>query len=230
MTALLATTGDPIRMFEYTSDAPFARSSFVVRQAKSGGHHPSLKVVSPGVSSLPHILSPVLRAPNVPGSFFSITNQGAGPERWIARQFVVRREDAELRCHALFRHYMRGSGLGHVDGGDAADRAQSAARCTLSLGCKHDGHLLRRRGRVVESVWPVETRTQHDPLQDAPAKTSHPQTACPRLLRVTFNSSNLNYMGTSPHGRTESPGAPVSCAPFPHSSTLRGRQARRDRG
>jgi len=52
MTELLATTGDSLRVFEYTSDAPLATSSFVGRQPSSGGHRLSLKAALSGVSPL----------------------------------------------------------------------------------------------------------------------------------------------------------------------------------
>lgn len=51
-TELLATTGDSLRVFEYTSDAPLASSSYVGRQPSGGGHRLSLKAALSGVSSL----------------------------------------------------------------------------------------------------------------------------------------------------------------------------------
>jgi len=64
MTELLATTGDSLRVFEYTSDAPLVTSSFVGRQPSSGGHRLSLKAALSGVSTLS--FSPEGRVPNVP--------------------------------------------------------------------------------------------------------------------------------------------------------------------
>ena len=51
-TELLATTGDSLRVFEYTSDAPLASSSYVGRQPSGGGHRLSLKAALSGVSAL----------------------------------------------------------------------------------------------------------------------------------------------------------------------------------
>lgn len=51
-TELLATTGDSLRVFEYTSDAPLASSSYVGRQPSGGGHRLSLKASLSGVSVL----------------------------------------------------------------------------------------------------------------------------------------------------------------------------------
>ena len=65
MTELLATTGDSLRIFEYTSDAPIASSSFVGRQASSGGHRLSLKAALSGVR--PSLTYSSRRAPNRPG-------------------------------------------------------------------------------------------------------------------------------------------------------------------
>jgi DDB1- and CUL4-associated factor 7 len=64
MTELLATTGDSLRVFEYTSDAPLVASSFVGRQPSSGGHRLSLKAALSGVSFL--LFFPEGRVPNVP--------------------------------------------------------------------------------------------------------------------------------------------------------------------
>ncbi|KAH9166238.1 WD40 repeat-like protein [Lactarius sanguifluus] len=50
-TELLATTGDSLRVFEYTSDAPLASSSYVGRQPSGGGHRLSLKAALSGVTS-----------------------------------------------------------------------------------------------------------------------------------------------------------------------------------
>lgn len=52
MTELLATTGDSLRVFEYTSDAPTVTSSFVGRQPSSGGHRLSLKAALSGQSKV----------------------------------------------------------------------------------------------------------------------------------------------------------------------------------
>ena len=51
-TELLATTGDSLRVFEYTSDAPLTSSSYVGRQPSGGGHRLSLKAALSGVSAL----------------------------------------------------------------------------------------------------------------------------------------------------------------------------------
>jgi hypothetical protein len=52
MTELLATTGDSLRIFEYTSDAPLTSSSYVGRQPSGGGHRLSLKAALSGVSTV----------------------------------------------------------------------------------------------------------------------------------------------------------------------------------
>ncbi|KAI9437571.1 WD40-repeat-containing domain protein [Lactarius indigo] len=51
-TELLATTGDSLRVFEYTSDAPLASSSYVGRQPSGGGHRLSLKAALSGQSKV----------------------------------------------------------------------------------------------------------------------------------------------------------------------------------
>ena len=61
-TELLATTGDSLRVFEYTSDAPLASSSYVGRQPSGGGHRLSLKASLSGVSVV-YLLSKRRRNP-----------------------------------------------------------------------------------------------------------------------------------------------------------------------
>lgn len=48
-TELLATTGDALRVWEYTSDNPPAISSYVGRQPTSGAHSLTLKTALSGV-------------------------------------------------------------------------------------------------------------------------------------------------------------------------------------
>lgn len=55
---LLATTGDALRVWEYSSDAPQTLSSFVGRPPTSSGHRLALKVALSGVRTAAHCLPP----------------------------------------------------------------------------------------------------------------------------------------------------------------------------
>jgi WD repeat-containing protein 68 len=50
-TELLATTGDALRVWEYSSDAPPSTSGYVGRQSTSGTHTLALKTALSGVCS-----------------------------------------------------------------------------------------------------------------------------------------------------------------------------------
>jgi len=168
MTELLATTGDSLRVFEYTSDAPIASSSFVGRQPSSGGHRLSLKAALSGVRpSHTPLYAELPTGRTLP----STAIQGTGPERRGAtHQFFVEREDAEPRGHVLNRHDMYSLEFGHVNGGDAAHRARPRG-VRRRVVAQFDRYLrLSRRRRLSARVRPTQPRTQHDPLRDAPAK------------------------------------------------------------
>jgi DDB1- and CUL4-associated factor 7 len=51
-TELLATTGDALRVWEYTSDVPQAASSYVGRSPATGGHRLTVKTALAGVSTI----------------------------------------------------------------------------------------------------------------------------------------------------------------------------------
>ena len=83
-TELLATTGDSLRVFEYTSDAPLTSSSFVGRQPNGGGHRLSLKAALSGVSALFTHTPPLLFAEKTLPTPQRLAIESTGPERRCA--------------------------------------------------------------------------------------------------------------------------------------------------
>jgi WD repeat-containing protein 68 len=60
-TELLATTGDALRVWEYSSDSPPSISGYVGRQPSSGGHSLTLKTALSGVRLLCFIIRPLVQ-------------------------------------------------------------------------------------------------------------------------------------------------------------------------
>jgi hypothetical protein len=155
MMKLLTTTGNPNRMFNYTSDAPFApfaSSSFVRRQARSGGHHLSLEAILPGVSSLPHVLSPYSELPTGRAVFPQQQTKVQGESdgsltnfSWVEKMpsFVVT-PSFDMMCTG--RNLDTSSAVTQLI---AHDRLRHVRRRSVA---QLDVHILCRRGRLVEFV------------------------------------------------------------------------------
>lgn len=95
-TELLATTGDALRVWEYSSDAPAPVSGYVGRQSTATGHNLSLKTALSGVRLLTH------HRALINSSSTATAIQSTEPvDGCSTDQLFVEREGSESGCNIL---------------------------------------------------------------------------------------------------------------------------------
>jgi DDB1- and CUL4-associated factor 7 len=216
MTELLATTGDSLRVFEYTSDAPLASSSFVGRQPSGGGHRLSLKAALSGVSAV----SPSLdsRAPDtlVPSTQQSkVQGQSGGAPltnfSWNEKMpSLVVTSSIDTTCTVWNLDTSTAVTQLIAHDREVYDVAWLPNSTDIFVSVGADGSLRAFDLRSLEH----STILYETPPPKNQTPTSRPPSS--PLLRIAFNPSDANYMSTFHQDGADiqildmrSPGAPV---------------------
>jgi WD repeat-containing protein 68 len=218
MTELLATTGDSLRIFEYTSDAPIASSSFVGRQATSGGHRLSLKAALSGVSTFLAFSSPH-RVPNMPGGGSlqqsKVQGQSGGAPltnfSWNEKMpSLVVTSSIDTTCTVWNLDTSTAVTQLIAHDREVYDVAWLPNSTDIFVSVGADGSL---------RAFDLRSLEHSTILYETPPPKNQPPTGRPPsspLLRIAFNPSDPNYMSTFHQDGTDlqildmrSPGAPV---------------------
>ncbi|THH20784.1 hypothetical protein EW146_g642 [Bondarzewia mesenterica] len=220
-TELLATTGDALRVWEYTSDASPAVSNFVGRQPSAGGHRLTLKSALSGVRPMPlevmctHSSHGVLL--DVQQS--KVQNQSGGAPltnfSWNEKMpSLVVTSSIDTTCTVW--NIDTSSAITQLIAHDREvyDVAWLPGSTDIFVSVGADGSLRAFDLRSLEhSTILYETPPPKNPPA-TPSTGSRPST-CP-LLRIAFNPSDANYMSTFHMDGSDvqildmrSPGAPV---------------------
>ena len=217
LTELLATTGDSLRVFEYTSDAPIASSSFVGRQASSGGHRLAKSGFIRGMF-LPHVL---LRTPNPqrPGRLApqqsKVQGQSGGAPltnfSWNEKMpSLVVTSSIDTTCTVWNLDTSTAVTQLIAHDREVYDVAWLPNSTDIFVSVGADGSL---------RAFDLRSLEHSTILYETPPPKNQPPTGRPPaspLLRIAFNPSDPNYMSTFHQDGTDvqildmrSPGAPV---------------------
>ncbi|KAI0044353.1 WD40 repeat-like protein [Auriscalpium vulgare] len=198
-TELLATTGDALRVWEYSSDASPAASSFVGRQPSAGGHRLNLKAALSGQSKVQN------QSGGAPLTSFSWNEKAPSlvVTSSIDTTCTVWNIDTSTAITQLIAHDR-----------EVYDVAWLPGSTDIFVSVGADGSLRAFDLRSLEhSTILYETPAPKHP-PSTPAATNRPPTS--PLLRIAFNPSDANYMSTFHMDGSDvqildmrSPGAPV---------------------
>ncbi|PCH43888.1 WD40 repeat-like protein [Wolfiporia cocos MD-104 SS10] len=182
-TELLATTGDALRIWEYTSDAQSALSSYVGRQASGGGHRLTLKTALSGQSKVQN------HSTGAPLTNFSWNEKS--PSMVVTSSIdttcTVWNIDTATAITQLIAHDR-----------EVYDVAWLPQSVDIFVSVGADGSLRAFDLRSLEhSTILYETPAPKN--MPAPPQTEFSTTARPPtspLLRIAFNPADSNYMST----------------------------------
>lgn len=165
-TELLATTGDSLRVWEYTDDAPLQTSNFVGRQP-SGGHRLVLRASLSGVRLVLFSLSFLARTIAYYVVCVIIVKSTAEPTlRGATDQLLMERKSPKLDRHILNRHHLHRLEYRYLHSPNPAHRTRPRS-LRRRLAPKFHRHLrLRRRGWLPARVRSPLPRTLHHPLRN----------------------------------------------------------------
>ncbi|KAA1472802.1 WD40 repeat-like protein [Dentipellis sp. KUC8613] len=196
---LLATTGDALRIWEYSSDASPSISSFVGRQPSAGGHRLNLKSALSGQSKVSG------QSGGAPLTNFSWNEKAPSliVTSSIDTTCTVWNIDTATAITQLIAHDR-----------EVYDVAWLPGSTDIFVSVGADGSLRAFDLRSLEhSTILYETPAPKNP-PTTPTAASRPPTS--PLLRIAFNPSDANYMSTFHMDGSEvqildmrSPGAPV---------------------
>ncbi|CAL1708190.1 unnamed protein product [Somion occarium] len=194
---LLATTGDALRVWEYSSDAPHTMSSFVGRPSSGGGHRLSLRAALSGNNST-----------GAPLTNFSWNEKSPSlvVTSSIDTTCTVWNIDTSTAITQLIAHDR-----------EVYDVAWLPGSTDIFVSVGADGSLRAFDLRSLEhSTILYETPAPKNvpPPTSSPSSTARPHTS--PLLRIAFNPADSNYMSTFHQDGQEiqildmrSPGQPV---------------------
>ncbi|ETW80958.1 hypothetical protein HETIRDRAFT_476709 [Heterobasidion irregulare TC 32-1] len=200
-TELLATTGDSLRVWEYTNDASPSLSSFVGRQPTSGGHRLTLRSTLSGQSKVNN------QSGGAPLTNFSWNEKMPNlvVTSSIDTTCTVWNIDTSTAVTQLIAHDR-----------EVYDVAWLPGSTDIFVSVGADGSLRAFDLRSLEhSTILYETPPpKNPPPPTSPSAGSRPPTS--PLLRIAFNPSDANYMSTFHMDGSDvqildmrSPGAPV---------------------
>ncbi|KAI0062828.1 WD40 repeat-like protein [Artomyces pyxidatus] len=198
-TELMATTGDALRLWEYSSDASPAVSSFAGRQPTAGGHRLNLKIALSGQSKVQN------QSGGAPLTNFSWNEKSPNliVTSSIDTTCTVWNIETSSAITQLIAHDR-----------EVYDVAWLPGSTDIFVSVGADGSLRAFDLRSLEhSTILYETPAPKNP-PPTPSTTNRPPTS--PLLRIAFNPSDANYMSTFHMDGSDvqildmrSPGAPV---------------------
>ncbi|KAF4567742.1 hypothetical protein EYR40_006747 [Pleurotus pulmonarius] len=180
-TELLATTGDALRVWEYSYDGPSAISSYVGRQPGSGGHSLQMKVALSGQSKIQS------GSTGAPLTNFSWNEKAPSliVTSSIDTTCTVWNIDTSTAITQLIAHDR-----------EVYDVAWLPGSTDIFVSVGADGSLRAFDLRSLEhSTILYETPAPKGPAPaESPSSSARPATS--PLLRIAFNPSDSNYMST----------------------------------
>ncbi|KAI8994070.1 WD40 repeat-like protein [Trametes punicea] len=199
---LLATTGDALRVWEYSSDGPAAVSAYVGRQASGGGHKLTLKTALSGQSKVQNN--------NTGAPLTSFSWNEKSPSLIVTSSIdttcTVWNIDTSTAITQLIAHDR-----------EVYDVAWLPGSTDIFVSVGADGSLRAFDLRSLEhSTILYETPAPKNvpPPSSSPSSSARPPTS--PLLRIAFNPADSNYMSTFHMDGTDvqildmrSPGQPV---------------------
>lgn len=183
-TELLATSGDALRVWEYSGDAPNGgqMSGYVNAKPSNGGHRLTLKSTLSGVS---YALCLHYASANE-----KIVESAATREHWCTNhELLLERKSSLDDCDVLYRHDLYSMEYRDCDSRNPTDCSwPRSVRCCLASGIY--GHLrFRGRWRLFTRFRPSLTRAFDHPVRNANAETHERRRAGCSRSRTTRNCS-----------------------------------------